>query len=209
MSSKNRKFGCGGIFLIVILLFFSGILIYSLFITSKSFLVYSWPQVEAEILFSNTESSSSSTNTTFRTISEYKYQFEGKQYSNDGLAVGYGFNDNVENNGEIRQLLEEGVLVKAYVNPGEPQEAYLVAGLHHSIVFALIFTLMFGTLISFFVVPILTNGRVNMRKLLWLLIIIWAGGVIYLLNRPFDISIANKIEVIERSEQGNNSIMNQ
>lgn len=200
MNSKYKNFGCGGIFLIIILLFYSGMLIYSLFITTKSLIVYNWPQVEAEILYSETETSSGSTNTTFRTVSEYKYEFNGTQFIHDGLVVGYGFNDNVEDNGSIRQLLEEGALVKAYVNPSDPQEAYLVAGLHHSIVFILIFTLMFGTLLSFFILPILTNGRINMRKLLWVLIIIWAGGIIYLLYIPFAISIADKIEIVEKNE---------
>jgi hypothetical protein len=200
MNSKYKKYGCGGIFFTVILLFFSGMLIYSLFITTKSFIVYSWPQVEAEILFSKTESSSGIKNTTFRIVSEYEYEFESTRFTHNGLAVSYGFNDNIEKNGSIKHLLQEGAIVKAYVNPSDPQEAYLVAGLHHTIIFFFIFILMFGSLISFFVLPLLTNGRISMRKLLWVLIIIWASGIIYLVKRPLDISIADKIEIVEKKE---------
>jgi hypothetical protein len=200
MNSKNKKYGCGWIFLMIIVLFFSGTLIYTFYITTKSFIVYSWPQVEAKILFSKTEASVGSSNTTFKVISEYEYKFEEKQYTNNGLAVSYGFNDNIEDNGSLKYLLEEGVIVKAYVNPNDPQETYLVAGFHYTIVFFLFFVLMFGSILSIFVLPILTNGRVNMRKLLWLIIIIWLSGIIFLVNKPFDINIADKLEIVEKIE---------
>lgn len=201
MNSKYKNFGCGGILLLIIILFFGGTLIYSIYITTKSFIVYTWPQVEAEILFSKTEASVGSSNTTYRIVSEYEYEFEGRRFTHNGLAVSYGFNDNIEENGSIRHMLDEGTIVKTYVNPNDPQEAYLVAGLHHTIVFFLIFILMFGSLISFFVLPLLTKGRISMRKILWAVILIWVSGVVYLVNRPFDISIADKIKIVENMNE--------
>ncbi|MBL3658805.1 DUF3592 domain-containing protein [Fulvivirga sediminis] len=195
MKVKYKEFGCVGVFGIVILLIFSAMLIYTIIITTQSLMVYSWTRGEAKMLFSKIESSSGGE--TDKVICEYEYHVKGNRFTNDRLAVGYGFSSNIEDNGRIANLSKKDNIVKIYINPSDPQEANLIAGLHHSIVFMIIVNLLLGSIICFFSLLILAGDKVNIGRLTWGLVLIWACGIIYLVTNPLDISIADKIEVVE------------
>jgi hypothetical protein len=112
--------------------------------------VQSWAPTPATLLKAEArEDSDSDGGTTYRAVAEYRYEFGGKAYESDRVAVHAG-SDNIgsyqrDRARELMQLKNAGKPITCYVNPDDPAEAILFRDLRPGFfVFKSLFALVFG-----------------------------------------------------------------
>ncbi|WP_281232621.1 DUF3592 domain-containing protein [Flavobacterium gelatinilyticum] len=135
---------------------------------------------------------------TSEVIIQYKYAIHNVNYTGTKIAYGYG-NSNVEEHSQLFYKLEKAKKIAVFVNPDDYSEAVIIRGMNSSIVFLLVFSIIWNSLISFFLLPLLMkkNSKFNIKKYFLVVIVIWIVGFTILLSNKFDIGFTEKVEVIE------------
>ncbi|MBF6658725.1 hypothetical protein C3B49_10550 [Flavobacterium columnare] len=89
--------------------------------------------------------------------------------------------------------------IRIYINPYNYSDSILVRGLNDSIIKMLIFSIMWNSLLSLFLIPLFTkeNSVNRHKKNLKIVFIIWSIGFYLIFTKPICISIAEKIKIIE------------
>jgi hypothetical protein len=109
----------------------------------------SWSQTTATLLHAQLTSSTSDGSTTYGIGASYRYRVNGRDYSNDRVAISGG-SDNV---GSFQQQLgsrlehhyQNNLPVTVYYNPADPSEALLDRSLRWELIgFKLLFVVIFG-----------------------------------------------------------------
>ena len=127
----------------------------------------------------------------------YEFFIKNKNYHSTKIAFGYGRN-NTEDHESLFHKLENCKKVIAYVNPADNYDSILIKGLNNSIIGMLIFSIMWNSLISIFLLPLFTkNIKYDPKKVLPFVVIIWLIGFTLLLTKSVKTNIENRIEVIE------------
>ena len=119
----------------------------------------SWERVPAQVLDSRLNRSTSDGSTTYSVSARYQYQYQGRTYTSESVSL-YGGSDNFDDFWQrLARRLEQARLaqqpVLAWVNPDQPEKAYLERGLRSgSLVFGFafggVFALVGGGLLFFF-----------------------------------------------------------
>lgn len=111
----------------------------------------SWPQVSAQLEHAELVIDTSGTSTTFSASARYHYQYRGKPYTGERVAI-MESSDNIgdfqRNLGyELEDAWRKQQPVPAWVNPVNPAEALLNRDMHWGMVgFQMIFVLLFGSI---------------------------------------------------------------
>lgn len=111
----------------------------------------SWPQVSARLQHAELVIDSSGSSTTYSTNARYLYQYQGKQYTGERVAIMDG-SDNIGDfqlnlGHELTEAWRKQQPVPAWVNPANPADAVLNRDMHWGMVgFLMIFVLLFGSL---------------------------------------------------------------
>lgn len=144
----RKKMGKGGkiIFFFLSLFILQG-LGFGLFATFQTIQVQSWVEVETTVdstfyknrSFTKRRKVGKKTKrksvTTSQTRAKYTYQWEGKTYQSDQIALWQSSTKVKERNAALKKLLDEANTVKAFVNPDDPNEAVLIRSIHNGILF--------------------------------------------------------------------------
>ncbi|MED5388736.1 MAG: DUF3592 domain-containing protein [Pseudomonadota bacterium] len=146
-TQKNKGGGCitvlfPGIFLV------AGLAV-MVFVGLKPLFHYwqagGWDRVPATVLSSSLQSSRSDGSTTYSVSAHYRYDYQGRRYTSHAVSL-YGGSDNFDDYwqrlaGRLERARNQGKTVLAWVNPGNPSEAYLDRTLRWG---SLLFGLAFG-----------------------------------------------------------------
>ncbi len=120
--------------IIKVVFFIAGVILIStaIFNMNKASDSVAWLQVTAEIVKSevttSTSTSSSARNRTYSPVIEYQYEFNGRSYQSDTVYFGLMGTDDSSFAHGIRNKYPKGMMVTAYVNPDDPEEAALEPG---------------------------------------------------------------------------------
>ncbi|WP_421498131.1 DUF3592 domain-containing protein [Flavobacterium columnare] len=128
----------------------------------------------------------------------YVYIVKNKKYKNNKIAFGYRSNG-VEDHETLFNKLKIAKKIRIYINPYNYSDSILVRGLNDSIIKMLIFSIMWNSLLSLFLIPLFTkeNSVNRHKKNLKIVFIIWSIGFYLIFTKPICISIAEKIKIIE------------
>ncbi|MBO0593956.1 DUF3592 domain-containing protein [Cellulophaga sp. E16_2] len=131
-------------------------------------------------------------------IITYEYIIDNKKYKNNKIAYGYGMNG-VDNHHALYLKLKDSKKIIAYVNPANNSDSILIKGINGSIIGLLIFSIMWNSALSLFLVPISmkNNSKLVFKKLIIVTIVIWIIGIILIVTKSIQIPLENKIEVLE------------
>ena len=135
-------------------------------------------------------------------VTKYSYKINNKIISGNKIAFGYdeeSFDDDVDM--EIFNKLENCKLVMIYVNPNNENEYVISPGLNNSIFRNLIYTLMWCTFISLFIIPKSLKQN-NMLKpffkiYYFIVLILWIIGIFPFLTRSLNFNVKENIKIIE------------
>ena len=147
----NSQFGVW--FLILFAIPFAGIGVYKAGALGRGLWAYreaqSWAATPATLLRAGLKEVDGDDCTTFRATARYRYEFGGKAYVSDRVALRKS-SDNIgnfqrERGKELQKKFRNKEAVTAYVNPANPAEAILFRDLRpEMMVFDSMFALMFG-----------------------------------------------------------------
>ncbi|MBC5863711.1 DUF3592 domain-containing protein [Flavobacterium turcicum] len=128
-------------------------------------------------------------------IIKYTYIINSKKYSGGNLAFGYSMN-NFEDHQDLFRKLQESKKIMVYVNPNDKNESVIIPNINGSIVFVLIFSILWNaTMIG----SLLTLLYENIKKYIQvLLILIWLGGIYLLLSGATNIDMESSVVVLEK-----------
>ncbi|QDT71235.1 DUF3592 domain-containing protein [Lacipirellula limnantheis] len=133
-TSKQKSTSLfGALFLILFALPFAGIGLYKGRECFREFWAYrqaqSWREAPATLLKAETKEFDGDDCTTFRATASYRYEFDGRMYVSDRVALRQS-SDNVGDfqrtlGKKLQQALQRKEVVSAFVNPADPAEALL------------------------------------------------------------------------------------
>jgi len=130
----------------------------------------------------------------YQTLISYSYIFEGKNYSNNKIAYGYG-NNSVEPHYELFLQLEDNPDFYVFVNPQNPQESVIITGwLNAHLSLILVSLSVLSLFFMFFFVAFLKRRGKTMFLLMAFLFITWFSMVFLAFNEEYRISLAEKVE---------------
>lgn len=110
----------------------------------------SWPQVSAQLQHAELVFDHSGDSTTYSTSARYLYQYQGKQYTGERVAI-MDISDNIGNfqlklGHELEDAWHKQLPVPAWVNPANPSDAVLNRDMHWGMVgLQMVFVLIFGS----------------------------------------------------------------
>ena len=179
---------------------FLGIGLMTLFFSLKNIIkiqeAKDWTQTAANVeqVYINSTKDSKGTES-YEVIIKYSYILNSKKYSGGNLAFGYGMN-NFEDHQDLFRKLRESKKIMVYVNPNDKNESVIIPSINGSIVFVLIFSILWNaTMIG----SLLTLLYENIRKYIQvLLILIWLGGIYLLLSGVTNIDMVSSVVVLEK-----------
>ncbi len=145
----RKKQGNGSKIIIIFLsLFILPGLGFGLFATFQTIQLQSWVEVEATVdstfykykTRKRQRKTGKSKNgrksiTTAQARAKYTYQWNGKTYQSDQVALWQSSTKDEERNSALKKLLDDANTVKAFVNPNDPNEAVLARSIHNGILF--------------------------------------------------------------------------
>jgi len=115
----------------------------------ESYSMQSWQQVPVQILHTELASTSDSDSSTFQVKANYKYSFDGKEYTGDRVSL-HGGADNLgsfhdDTHKMLQQHVDTAEPYLAFVNPSAPQESILIREPRWVMIgFCSIFSILFG-----------------------------------------------------------------
>ncbi|MFB9076509.1 DUF3592 domain-containing protein [Flavobacterium procerum] len=198
-KDKLKAYGCLGLFFLP----FVAVGIWTLYKSISN--IYDsqktddWKKVTAIVEKATIEYDTDSEGTeTAKVIIQYKYTIHNVNYTGDKIAYGYG-NNNVEEHSVLFSNVEHAKKIAVFVNPDDYSEAVIIKGMNNSIVFLLVFSMLWNSLISFFLLPLLLkkNTKINVKTYFLVVAIIWILGFTFLISEKFSIPFGEKLEVIE------------
>lgn len=199
LKEKKTSWGCVILFFMPFVLvglwtFFSSII--NIYNSEKT---QNWPKVIANVKnvkldYHNDDDGGES----YEVKIKYEYLINNKKYQSEKVGFGYGMNG-TEDHESLFYKLENSKKVIAYVNPNNNSDSILIKGINNSIIGMLIFSIMWNSLLSIFLIPLFTkdNPRYSPKKIMPFVVIIWIVGFVLLLTKSTHIAIENKVEVIE------------
>lgn len=181
-----------------------GTLIFSSYSIFKTEQAKSWFPVPANVEKIDIDSRSNKGTMSYEVIIKYSYTIEGKKYLGNRIAFGYGMN-NIDDHDGLFSRLERSKKIIVYVNPNDRQECVIVPGMNDSITGLLIFSILWNSfIVALGILPYFIKGvdennkpKYTSKEATWIIVIIWAIGIIILLSKCLHIDIENKINVIE------------
>lgn len=206
MSFRNFiiGWGCGLVFILPFLLIGLGCLSFSLYYIFKTEQAKGWIQIPANVQKIDIDSHSNKGTVSYEVIAKYFYTIEGKKYSGDRIAFGYGMN-NIDDHDGLFSRLQSSKRIIIYVNPNDKQESVIVPGMNDSIVGLLIFSILWNSfIVALGIVPLFVKGvdrnnkpKYTSREATLIIAFVWGIGIILLLSKCLHIDIESKINVIE------------
>lgn len=135
-----------------------GTLLFSSYSIFKTEQAKGWIPVSANIEKTDITSHSNKGTVSHEVIVRYLYVIEGKKYSGNRIAFGYGMN-NIDDHDGLYSKLENSKKVLVYVNPSNNEESVIVPGMNDSITGLLIFTILWNSFIVVFgILPFVIKG---------------------------------------------------
>ena len=205
-GDKIKSYGCIGLFFLPFVLVGIGTLFYSLFNIYNSQKTQDWTRVIADV--QNVKLDYHDDNDgggTYVVNINYKYIINNKKYSGNRIAFGYGGND-TDDHSSLFSRLENAKRIVVFVDPNDGSEAGMIKGLNNSIIGLLIFSIMWNSLLSIFIIPLFIKKEtnINLKNLLFIIVIIWIVGISLLVSHSLNFSFGEKIEVIESNRKDTN-----
>ena len=198
-------------FVYLILYFFSN----SFLNIYKTEIARNWIPVAAEIklVSFNLERSYSNIHDEYvsniNVVTKYSYKINNKIISGNKIAFGYdeeSFDDDVDM--EIFNKLENCKLVMIYVNPNNENESVIAPGINNSIFRNLIYTLMWCTFISLFIIPASLKKISKLKPFFkiyyFIILVLWIIGIFPYITKSLFPERINKIKIVE--EKVNNKL---
>ncbi|WP_095928072.1 DUF3592 domain-containing protein [Flavobacterium sp. ACN2] len=202
-----QGWGCGILFLGPFVIVGLGTLFFSFYTIIKGVQAENWIQVPANIEKVDMNSYSRKGSTSYEVAIKYSYVIGAQKYWGNRIGFGYGLS-NVEDHDTLFLVLKESKRIMVYVDPDDNKESIVIPGVNDSIMFTLIFSILWNSLLLFLIfLPLIAKSRNRniensfiLKYRIHALIIIWVIGLLILLNDYFHINIENKINVIERTK---------
>lgn len=140
--------GCLGLFFMPFVLVGAGTFLYSAYYFIKSQQAKFWEEKVATIQFVDMEHGEDSSTI----VAKYSYTVADKTYQGEKIGFGYSMN-NIDNHGEIYDILSKAKKVMVYVNPNDPNESVLTTGINDSLIGMFFFSILWNAMLSVFFVP--------------------------------------------------------
>ncbi|CAH0334663.1 hypothetical protein FVB9288_00258 [Flavobacterium sp. CECT 9288] len=179
---------------------FLGIGLMTLFFSLKDIIkiqeAKDWTQTAANVEQVYIDSTKTSKGTElYELIVKYSYVFNSKKYLGWNLAFGYSMN-NFEDHQDLFRKLRESKKIMVYVNPNDKNESVIIPNINGSIVFVLIFSILWNATMMGSLLTLLYE---NIKKYIQvLLILIWLGGIYLLLSGATNIDMESSVVVLEK-----------
>ncbi|MCF6141684.1 DUF3592 domain-containing protein [Flavobacterium sp. K77] len=179
---------------------FLGIGLITLFFSLKNIIkiqeAKDWTQTAANVEQVYIDSTKTSKGTElYELIVKYSYVFNSKKYLGGNLAFGYSMN-NFEDHQDLFRKLRESKTIMVYVNPNDKNESVIIPNINGSIVFVLIFSILWNATMMGSLLTLLYE---NIKKYIQvLLILIWLGGIYLLLSGATNIDMESSVVVLEK-----------
>ena len=122
----------------------------------KDFQTYSWVQTEAQLERNRFEvdyRDGPDDVDTYKNHLTYTYSIDGQMYQGDRVGFGYSKN-NIDRHSEVYNKLKYARKIKVWVNPNNLKESSMTQGTNESTVALFLFSLMWNSLISIFLLPL-------------------------------------------------------
>jgi hypothetical protein len=128
----------------------------------------------------------------------YKYKIGNKEYLGDKIAFGYTASNGKEHVALFSKL-ENAKKISVFVNPEENSDAIIIKGINNSIIGVLIFSIIWNSSISFFLIPLFLKkgAKFNVKYAFIAFAVIWITGFYLFFSDSIKIRSEDKIEVIE------------
>lgn len=197
--NKIKGYGCIGLFFLPFVLVGIWTLFYSLINIYNSQRTEYWTKVPATIEHVELEyDSDSDGGGTYEVHIGYKYIINDKQYFGNKIAYGYGGN-NTEDHSALFNKLENSKKIAVFVNPKDNSNVIIIKGINNSIIGLLIFSIMWNSLLSIFIIPLFLkeDSKFSFKHISISVITIWIIGISLLVSDSIKIPFEDKIEVIE------------
>lgn len=197
--TKIKGYGCIGLFFLPFVLVGIWTLFYSLINIYNSQRTENWTKVPA--IVEHVELAYNSDNDgggTYEVHIDYKYKINDKEYFGNKIAYGYGGND-TEGHSALFNKLENSKKIAVFVNPKDNSSVIIIRGINNSIIGVLIFSIMWNSLLSIFIIPLFLrdNSKINFKHISISVITIWIIGISLLVSDSIKIPFEDKIEVIQ------------
>ncbi|OAZ04103.1 DUF3592 domain-containing protein [Flavobacterium succinicans] len=197
IKEKITVWGCGIGLIAPFLLVGLWTLLFSCYSIFKSEQSKDWLQIPADIVKTDLKTHRShDLKTTSQVLIQYEYEINSKKYTGDRLAFGYK-GSNIEDHDDLFFILGNATRIIVYVNPNDNNESVIITGLNDSILFILIFSIMWNFTMIGIVLSVYQEKSKNYIGVS--LLFVWFGGVLLLASGITHIDIESKINVIEES----------
>jgi hypothetical protein len=179
---------------------FLGIGLMTLFFSLKNIIkiqeAKNWTQTAANVEQVDIDLTKNSKGTElYELIVKYSYILNSKKYLGGNLAFGYSMN-NFEDHQDLFRKLRESKKIMVYVNPNDNNESVIIPSINSSIVFVLIFSILWNaTLLGSLLILLYENIKKYIQVLL---ILIWLGGIYLLLSGATNIDVESSVVVLEK-----------
>jgi hypothetical protein len=204
IKEKVSQWGCFALFFTPFILVGLWTLFYSIYNIYKSEKSEYWNQIPATILkvemvtVGDNDGGSSD-----KVEVSYLYFIGKKKYMGNKIGFGYGANS-TENQEVLFFKLEKSKIILIYVNPDDETESVVCPGINNSIFGLLIFSIMWNSLISIFILPLfLKDGKnteetkLSFKKYFGIVLIIWITGIFLLVSKSINFNIENNLKILE------------
>jgi hypothetical protein len=158
-----------------------------------------WNQIPANIERVDIKSSKDSKGTkSYEVIAKYSYIIGSKKHFGDRIAFGYSMS-NFEDYSGLFYKLKESKKIMIYVNPNNESESVIIPGMNGSIMFVLLFSVLWNCTLVGSVLTLCYKRFINYNRVF--LLCIWGGGIYLLLSGITDIDIVSKVKVLEERKK--------
>lgn len=143
------------IFTAIISVFYAvgfGLLGYALYSWKRSTDAANWPTAVGTIQSCELRSHSDGEGTTHQVQVRYRYEAEGREWTNDVLAFGYSGSSGRQSHLQIVDRLQSAETVQVRYRPNDPQTSVLSFGFHRSIKLMLTFAIFWLTFVIGFTI---------------------------------------------------------
>ncbi len=132
----------GGVFLGAFVAIGLGLLAFGLNALRLSQAAAAWPTTPGLVTSSRFEVDSDSDGTTYKVKLTYAYNVNGRDYEGERIAFGYAGSSSEKFHRDIHRAIRQGVQVAVRYDPNNPSRAVLSHGVNQSIIFVLMFGLV-------------------------------------------------------------------
>jgi ATP-dependent Zn protease len=197
IKEKVTIWGCGIALIAPFVLVGLWTLLFSSYSIFKSEQSKDWLQVPASIVKADLKTHKRSNfKMTSKVLIQYEYEINSKKYTGDRLAFGYK-GSNIEDHDDLFSTLDNANRIIVYVNPNDNNESVIITGLNDSIIFVLIFSIMWNLTMIGVVLSVYQERIKNYIGVS--LLFVWFGGVLLLMSGITHIDIESKINVLEEA----------